>query len=212
MLPRASMARARNPRRTYSAITCLFRTIEGSRMLKHKITLLSIIVFHSCIGLASGSFTGTPAPQHNTVPQNTTVPVPSNTQSYPANSISPTPYNASQYNSPQNLNTPNVNNLGQRTGTQQASSDQFYELGKYIYTGKSKKIGKFRYCIDTGKGKTLIKKTNLKQFRGQSFSNIADKLYDCDSPNIQVSNYMKDKHLTLVVYYLNQRYQMGLIP
>lgn len=167
-----------------------------------KILLCSPLLLLSSAAYASGSYSSSPQP----APQSFNAPAPSNNISLPNNQQE---YNQ-QYNN--HIYSPTTPAISGRQNPRQLppNSDQYYELGKYIYTGKSKKIGKFNYCIDTGKDKSAIKETRLAQFKGQSFSDIASKLYDCDSPNIKVSSYMQEKHLGLVIYYLNKRYGMGL--
>lgn len=166
--------------------------------------LISFLFIQCGIVFASGTYSGgggsSQAPQSFSRPTTNTAP-------------SPSQHNNQQYSQPNNY-TPDTPNISTKPGLRkiQTASDPHYELGKYIYTGKSKKIGKFNYCIDTGTNKSLIKETRVGQFKGQSFSEIANKLYDCDSPNIKVSSYMQDKHLSLVIYYLNKRYNMGLKP
>lgn len=165
-----------------------------------KFLLSTTLLLIGCTAHASGSYnsSGTQA-----APQRFNSPPPSNNTNLPIDN-----YNHNQQYNNHNY-APAVN--GRQNPRQlPPNSDQYYELGKYIYQGKSKKIGKFNYCIDTGKSKSTIKETRLAQFKGQSFSQIASKLYDCDSPNIKVSSYMQEKHLGLVIYYLNKRYNMGL--
>ena len=118
-------------------------------------------------------------------------------------------YSSSSSQKQRTSNTPTIKPINSQ---QQAQKKQDYESGKHIYNGGSEKIGKFKYCIDTGTQKQAVNRAWLRQFKGKSFSSFASKLNDCDSLEMKMSSHMSNRDLKLVVHYLNERHSIGLKP
>lgn len=99
---------------------------------------------------------------------------------------------------------------GGSVGATSTPVDHNYELGKAIYSGRSKQAPKIKYCIDDGTEKVKLKRSSLKAFKRKSQSELAGKLYDCDEPDTLALNKIGGDNMAYVLYYLNKRYKLRM--
>jgi len=88
--------------------------------------------------------------------------------------------------------------------------DQDYELGKSIFQGRQAGVAKLSYCVEVDGEQTEVKKSSIKQFKRQSYSALANGLFDCDQPGTLVASHLDTDSLISVVYYLGKRYRLNL--
>jgi len=88
--------------------------------------------------------------------------------------------------------------------------DQDYETGKSIFQGRQAGVEKLSYCVEVDGEPTEVKKSSIKQFKRQSYSALANGLFDCDEPGTLVGSKLDSDSLISVVYYLGKRYRLNL--
>ncbi len=92
-----------------------------------------------------------------------------------------------------------------------SAEDITYEYGKSIFTGRSVRYGRIKFCVPDASNKlSKVKKSTLKLFAGVSVKEFSNNLYDCNSPNQKIMTVLKKADLTALVFYLNKRYKLRL--
>ena len=93
------------------------------------------------------------------------------------------------------------------------TTDQTYEYGKAVYTGKLKGYPKTKYCVvDKESGeKVTIKRKTLKDYRKEKYQVLLQDLYSCDNPEQPLYKTMKMKDVLAIIYYLDKRYRLRLL-
>lgn len=92
----------------------------------------------------------------------------------------------------------------------QRQVDQTYELGKAIYTGRAKGEPSLDYCVQVEGEKLPVKRKSIKSYKKSTYNDLANNLYDCNSPDELVSDSLTRDSFLYVVYYLNKRHKLDL--
>lgn len=88
--------------------------------------------------------------------------------------------------------------------------DQTYETGKAIYKGRASSAGKLKYCVEVDNEIVPLKRKSLKPFKNASYNDVANKLYNCDSPETKIAEQLSKDEMLYVLYYLNKRFKLNL--
>lgn len=88
--------------------------------------------------------------------------------------------------------------------------DQAYEYGKSLYNGRSKEVAKFDYCVAGEEELVKVKRSSLKTFKGASYEQLANNLYDCDNPEKSMLDHVDTTQAAYIIYYLDKRYKLDL--
>ncbi len=90
--------------------------------------------------------------------------------------------------------------------------DHAYENGKAIYKGRVK--GKsVSYCItaaNKGNASVAVKRRTIKQLKGATYSDVGERLHNCENPKETMKVLLTQYQLNSVAYYLNKRYKLNL--
>lgn len=88
--------------------------------------------------------------------------------------------------------------------------DQAYEYGKALYNGKTDEIADVDFCVQDEEKQVKIKSSSLKAYKGGSYDDLAQNLYNCDDPQQNLLAVADQSQATYIVYYLDQRYNLDL--
>ena len=89
-------------------------------------------------------------------------------------------------------------------------ADPYYERGKSVYLGRKKGIEKYAYCVSVDGEPVKIKRKSMKPFKGTTYTELANKLFNCDEPEQLISQQLPSEELVYVLYYLDVRYKLSL--
>lgn len=89
--------------------------------------------------------------------------------------------------------------------------DQTYETGKAIFKGRKRGEPKLSYCVLADDGNKIpVKRKSLKPFKGTSYNELANNLFDCEQPDKRINEVLSRDSFLYVVYYLNKRHKLDL--
>jgi len=97
-----------------------------------------------------------------------------------------------------------------QTPTSRSVVDQDYEVGKAIFNGRQRGEPSLEYCIVVEGEKVPVKRRSVKSYKGKTYSELANNLYQCDEPEKLIADGLTRDSLLYVVYYLNKRHKLGL--
>lgn len=97
---------------------------------------------------------------------------------------------------------------------EQRPVDPVYESGKSIFSGRNKTYGKIKICIadktNSSAEKLKIKSKTLKPYKGGSYQELANNLYECGTADVLVGSLLSEQDLAYVTYYLDKRFRLKL--
>ncbi len=89
--------------------------------------------------------------------------------------------------------------------------DTVYETGKAIFKGRQQGEPALSYCINNSDNeKVAVKRKTLKQYKNQTYTELAQNLYNCDNPDSLIASELTRDSMLYVLYYLNKRHKLGL--
>lgn len=88
--------------------------------------------------------------------------------------------------------------------------DQTYEYGKALFQGRISGVEKREFCVDVDGEKVALKRSSVKNYKGGSYQELANALYDCNQPEQKIGLDMSSDNFQFVLYYLNKRYRLKL--
>jgi len=96
------------------------------------------------------------------------------------------------------------------TSLPQRQVDQTYEVGKSIYLGRQSGVDSLSYCVMVEGEKKPVRRSTLRPYKGTSYNELAQNLYNCDEPDQKVAERLSRDNFLYVVYYLNKRHNLKL--
>jgi len=84
-----------------------------------------------------------------------------------------------------------------------------YAKGESIFRGRGD-TPKLSYCIVHKDEKVKVKRSSMYSYKQETYSLLADQLYNCDKPDSKIMNELARKDFIHVLYYLNVKYKLDL--
>lgn len=84
-----------------------------------------------------------------------------------------------------------------------------YAKGESIFRGRGD-APKLSYCVVHKGEKVKVKRSSMYSYKQETYSLLADQLYNCDKPDIKMINELSRKDFIHVLYYLNVKYKLDL--
>jgi len=88
--------------------------------------------------------------------------------------------------------------------------DQFYEVGKAIYSGRLKDTAKIDYCVDTGTEIVALSRKSIKPYKKKAKQTLFENLYNCDNTEKIVAYELGADKTSYLIYYLDKRYKLKM--
>ena len=107
----------------------------------------------------------------------------------------------------------NATHAGSASGLQSRlfTNDRNYTRGKSAYLARSEGGAKIKYCVMVDGEAKKLSRSRLKSFDGGSVDSFMYGLVDCANPENLALAQVDRERIPYVVYYLSQRYQVGLV-
>lgn len=108
---------------------------------------------------------------------------------------------------------------GRYSGYDRPKSDPTYDLGKSVYSGRSKSQRGLRICLAPEEGvddtdrsaKTRpLSRRNLRAFRKAPLTRLTTRLVNCDVETEYVAETLERREFAALVYYLDERFDLKL--
>ena len=84
-----------------------------------------------------------------------------------------------------------------------------YARGESVFRGRGDSP-KLSYCVMHKGEKVKVKRKSMYSYKQGTYSELADKLYNCDKPDNKIINELERKDFLYVLYYLNVKYKLDL--